>query len=396
MPTVRSRRRPLTRRLAAPTVGLAVAVLVAACGSSGSSSGSSASGASASSGSGSGLSAADKAGLAKAEAFLANAEKRPTQITVTGKTSKPIPKNETIDWISCGATPECTQEATIITEADSVLGWKTVVLNNNGTPADEKADFDQVVRTKPAAVLYSAIPASTFASEVPAMKANGTFIAATSITDPVGSTTGVDYAISTVAQVPPVADAQAALAADGSGDTGSVLVVNIPDFQILNISVADFKQAMSQYCPTCSVSQLNVALANIGTAPATVASYLRSHPGIKWVVAETDALTVGLQAAIKSAGVSGVSIIGQGATPTNLQYLHSNDQYADVAFDYYEELYAMVNSVVQHVTGQTVQASTAPPMWVLTQQNAPTTSAAIFPVVPNYKQEYETLWGLSS
>jgi ribose transport system substrate-binding protein len=394
MPTARSRRRPLTRRLAAPAVGLAVAALVAACGSSGSS-GSSASGTS-SSGSSSGLSAADTAGLAKAEALLATIEKRPTQITVTQKVTKPIPKNETIDWISCGATPECTQEATIIAEADSVLGWKTVVLNNDGTPADEKADFDQVVRTKPAAVLYSAIPASTFASEVPAMKANGTFIAATSITDPVGSTTGIDYAISTSPQAAPVAAAQAALAAAGSKDAGSVLVVNIPDFLILNISVADFKQSMTEYCPTCSVSQLNVALANIGTAASTTVSYLRSHPSIKWVVDETDALTVGLASAIKAAGLTGVNIIGQGATPTNLQYLHSNDQYADVAFDYYEEIYAMVNSVVQHVTGQTVQASVPPPMWVLTQQNAPTTSAAIFPVVPNYKQEYMSLWGLSS
>lgn len=395
MPTVRSRRRPLTRRLAAPAVGLAVAVLVAACGSSGSASGGS-SASDASSGSGGSLSSADKAGLAKAEAFLATAEKRPTQITDTGKVAKPIPKNETIDWISCGATPECTQEATIIQEADSVLGWKTVVLNNDGTAAAEKADFDQVVRSKPTAVLYSAIPASTFASEVPAMKANGTFVAATSITDAVGSATGIDYAISTPAQVPPVAGAQAALAASGSQDAGQVLVVNIPDFEILNISVADFKQSMTQYCPTCSVSELNVALANIGTAPATTVSYLRSHPGIKWVVAETDALTVGLASAIKAAGLSGINIIGQGATPTNLQYLHSDDQYADVAFDYYEELYAMVNAVVQHVTGQPVQASTPPPMWVLTPSNAPSTSAAIFPVVPNYKQEYMALWGLSS
>jgi ABC-type sugar transport system substrate-binding protein len=371
-----------------PAVGLAVAVLVAACGSSGSASGGS--------GSGSGsLSAADKAGLAKAQAFLATAEKRPAQITVTGKATKPVPKNKTIDWISCGATPECTQEATIIQEADSVLGWKTVVLNNDGTAAAEKADFDQVVRTKPAAVLYSAIPASTFASEVPAMKANGTFVAATSITDAVGPSTGIDYAISTPAQIPPVASAQAALAASGSKDAGSVLVVNIPDFLILNISVADFKHSMSQYCPTCSVSELNIALANIGTAASTTVSYLRSHPSIKWVVAETDALTTGLASAVKAAGLTGVNIIGQGATPTNLQYLHSNDQYADVAFDYYEELYAMVNAVVQHVSGETAQASTPPPLWVLTQGNAPSTSAAIFPVVPNYKQEYMALWGLS-
>src|SRR6202034_4228095 len=106
------------------------------------------------------------------------------------------------------------------------------------------------------------------------------------------------------------ASAQAALAATGSKDAGSVLLVNIPDFLILNINATDFKSSMSQYCPTCSVSQLNIALANIGTAASTTVSYLRSHPSIKWVVDETDALTVGLASAIKAAGLTGINIIG--------------------------------------------------------------------------------------
>jgi ABC-type sugar transport system substrate-binding protein len=388
MPTVRRRRRPLACLLMALSAGVTV-VLLAACGSSGSSA------ASGDSGSSGKLSAADQAGLAKAKSFLATAETRPTQITVTGKIGKTIPKGETIDWISCGDTPECTQEATIIQQADSVLGWKTVVLNNDGTPQDEKADFAQVVRSKPAAVLYSAIPASTFASYVPQLKQNGTFVAATSITDAVGSATGIDYAISTPAQIPPVSASQAALVAAGSGDAGSVLVVNIPDFEILNDSVADFKTSLAGYCPTCSMSELNIALSNIGTATSTTVSYLRSHPSVKWVVDETDALTIGLPAAIKAAGLSGINVIGQGATPTNIQYLHANEQYADVAFDYYEELYAMVNAVAEHVAGVTVQPATAPPLWVLTPTNAPSTSSAAFPVVADYQQEYEALWGVS-
>lgn len=387
MPTVHRRRRPLACLLMALPAGMAVAVL-AACGSSGSSS-------SGDPGSSGKLSAAGQTGLAKAKSLLATAEKQPTQITVTGKIGKTIPKGETIDWISCGDTPECTQEATIIQQADSVLGWKTVVLNNDGTPQDEKADFAQVVRSKPAAVLYSAIPASTFASYVPQLKANGTFVAATSITDAVGSATGIDYAISIPSQISPVSSSQAALVASGSGGTGSVLVVNIPDFEILNDSVADFKTSISGYCPACSVSQLNIALSNIGTATSTVVSYLRAHPSIKWVVAETDALTVGLPSAIKAAGLSGINVIGQGATPTNIQYLHAGEQYADIAFDYYEELYAMVNAVAQHVAGVTVQASTPPPLWVLTPGNAPATSSAAFPVVADYKQQYEALWGVN-
>src|SRR5580692_11137957 len=114
-----------SRRLAARTVVLLAAavacLIVAACGSSGSSSGSS--------GSGSGLSAADKAGLTKAQSLLTKYEQRPTQITSTVKISKPVPKGKTAYFIACGSTPECTQEGAIVTQADNMLGWKTVVLN---------------------------------------------------------------------------------------------------------------------------------------------------------------------------------------------------------------------------------------------------------------------------
>jgi len=279
-----------------------------------------------------------------------------------------------------------------VAQADSSLGWKTVILNNDGTPQTQKANFNQVVRTKPAAVLYSAIPAATFASELPAMQKNGTFIAACCITDAVGASTGIGYAIGIPSQVMPVAGSQAAFVAADSKDTGQSLFVNIPDFKILNVSLADYKSAMSTYCPTCKVSVLDIALSNVGTAPSTVVSYLRAHPSIKYVVASTDAITVGLPAALKAAGLTSVKMIGQGATPTNLQYLHSGDQAADVSFPYYEELYSMVNAVAQHEAGVPVTASVPAPLWVLTPSNAPNSTKA-FPVVPDYQSQYKALWG---
>jgi ABC-type sugar transport system substrate-binding protein len=384
-------RRPVSRIVVALAIAVAV-LLIAACGSSGSSS-SSSGGSSSGSGGGSALSAGDKAGLAKAEAFLAKYEAQPTQITSTGKITKPIPKGLTVDFITCGATPECTQEGQIVTQADTLLGWKTVVLNNDGTPASQKANFSQVVRSKANAVLYSAIPAATFASELPALRANGTFIAACCITDPVDATTGIGYGVGLASQVAPVAGGQAAFVAADSKDTASSLFVNIPDLEILNVQLKYYEDAMAGYCPTCQVAALDVALANVGNAPSTVVSYLRSHPSVKYVVASTDAITIGLSAAIKAAGLTGIKIVGQGATPTNLVYLHSGEQAADVAFPYYEELYSMVTAVAQHAAGLPVTPSVPAPEWILTPSNAPTSTQA-FPLVPGYEAQYKALWGL--
>jgi ABC-type sugar transport system substrate-binding protein len=400
MPILQAARRAARKPVAVLAVVAAVLVAVG-CSSSGSSSSSSASSgtsAAASSSSsatsgGSGLSSADQAGLAKAQAFLAKAETRPTQITNTVKITKPIPKGKTVDFITCGATPECTQEGQLVQDADNLLGWSTVILNNDGSSAAWKNDFDQVVRTKPAAVLFTGIPAALYASDAAALKANGTFVSTCCVTDVAGPSTGIGYAIDVPSQVGPVGGAQAALVAADSKDTADSLIVNLPDLPILDNGVTDYKSGMATYCPSCKVSELDIALANIATGPSTIVAYVRSHPSIKYVVAATDGLTVGLPAALKAAGLSDVQIIGQGATATNLQYMHSGEQAGDVAFPYYEVMWSMVNAVAQHEAGMAVTPSVAPPMWVLTPSNAPTSSLA-FPLVLNYQTQFKALWGL--
>src|SRR5580704_14034723 len=372
-------------------LAVAATLSLAACGSSGSSSSGTGS-STAGSGSGSGLSAADQAGLTKAQAIVTAQTPEPTAITDTVKITKPIPPGLTIDFVPCGS-PECTLEGAIVKKAASLVGWNTVVLSNDGTPQGDKAAFAQVVRNKAAAVLYTAIPASTFASDLPALQANGTFVSTCCVTDAVGPSTGIGYAIDDSAEVGPVGGAQAAWIAADSKDKANSVFVNIPAFAILASQATYFKTGMATYCPTCQTSEIDIALANLSSAPATIVSYLRAHPSVDYVVASTDAITIGLPEAIKAAGLSNVKIVGQGATPTNIQYLHSGQEAADVAFPYYEVMYSMVNAAIQDKAGMTVAPSVAPPAWLLTPQNAPNTTAQVFPVVSTYQSQYQALWG---
>ena len=394
-PVDQARRRfSLTLRHTGVLLAVVATLSLAACSSS-SSSGSSSSGTASSgssSSSSSGLSSADQAGLAKAEALVASQTQRPTTITDTTKVTKPIPKGLTIDFIPCGS-PECTLEGNIVKQAAAAVGWNTVILSNDGTPQGDKAAFTQAVRNKAAAILYTAIPASTFSSLLPQLKAIGTFISTCCVTDAVGPSTGIGYAIDIPAQVGPVGGSQAAWVAANSKDTADSVFVNIPAFAILASQATDYKSGMATYCPTCKVDEIDVALANLSTAPSTIVSYLRAHPSVDYVVASTDAITIGLPAAIKAAGLNNVKIVGQGATPTNIQYLHSGQEAADVAFPYYEVMYAMVNAAIQDKAGMTVAPSVAPPAWLLTPQNAPNTTAQVFPVVSTYQSQYQALWG---
>jgi ribose transport system substrate-binding protein len=387
------RRFSLTLRRAGVLLAVAAALSLAACSSSSSSSsGTGTASSSSGSASASGLSAADQAGLAKAAAIVAGTVQQPTTITDTVKVTKPIPPGMTIDFIPCGS-PECTLEGGIVKQAAAAVGWKTVVLSNDGSPQGDKAAFSQAVRNKAAAVLYTAIPASTFASELPALKANGTFLSACCVTDAVGPTTGIGYLIDGPAQVGPVGGTQAAWVAADSKDKANSVFVNIPAFAILASQATYYKAGMASYCPTCKTDEIDIALANLSSAPATIVSYLRAHPSVNYVVASTDAITLGLPAALKAAELTNVKIVGQGATPTNIQYLHSGQQAADVAFPYYEVMYAMVNAAIQDKAGMPVAASVAPPKWLLIPANAPTTTSQVFPVVSGYQSQYEALWG---
>ena len=248
-------RRGRRSTFAGVATALAIGLLLAACGSSKGASTATTTG-SATTGGGSSATTATggtPAGLAQAEAFVAKYEVQPASITDTTKVTGTIPKGKVVYFIPCGPNPECQQEGQIVKQADDLLGWSTVILPNDGSPQNSKADFDQVVRAKAAAVLYTAIPQSTFQSEIPALRANGTVVSTCCVTDTVGN--GIDYAIDVPAQVGPVGGAQAAFLANDSKCTNdSAVVINIPDFAILANGITDFKSALSTYCPGASAN----------------------------------------------------------------------------------------------------------------------------------------------
>lgn len=372
------RRRPIAGAIA---VLCAVTLLVSACSSSkGTSTGST---------TGTGSSAA---GLATAQALVAKYGTQPTKIPITTPIGKAVPSGKTIEFVSCG-TPNCAEEGAIIKEATDILGWTLKVINTDGTPETQKSAFDQVVRDKAFGVLYSAVDRSTFASEIPQLQANGTFVAACCVTDAVGN--GIDYAVDTPDQTADVGNLLAAWVISTSHASAKSVYVNLPAFPILNTSEQNYKNFTSTNCPSCSVDVLDIPVTALGKdVPTRIVAYLRAHPGVKYVAIATDALTVGLPAALKAAGLGDIKIIGQGADTTNLQYIHAGQETASVAFPYYEILWGMVDAAARKAAGVAVLPSVAPTLWLLTKDNAPNASK-IFPTVNDYATQFKTLWGKS-
>jgi ABC-type sugar transport system substrate-binding protein len=372
--------RPVLNRYRLAAGIAAVALGVAACGSSDESSPSTAAS--------SGGSASSAVG--KAQAVMAEATKRPSDITVTTPIGKSIPTGKKLVFISCG-TSQCQLQGSIIQKAAAHLGWTSKTVATDGSPTQVQEAFTTALRTGADGVILNASTRDAIAKQLEQAKAKGVAYVGCCSTDQVGD--GYLYNTSTPDQNGTIAEyLAAAIAADAKGEANT-LFVDIPAFTILGSLGEKLKKNYLSYCPGCGFEKIDVALPRLADAPNLIVSYLRSHPDVNYVaLSVTDALGTGLPAALKAAGLTKVKIVGQGADPTAYQELAQGQILALVPFDYFAVDYQMIDALARHFAGVPIE-QTPPPRWLLTKENLPSNYTELFPVVPDYESKFLKLWG---
>lgn len=369
---------PLSRQgAAAAALVAAVAVVAAGCGSSNKAS------------SGSGSSA--PATVAKADAVVKLAESQPQKISVTTPIGKPVPTGKKLVFISCGVRA-CELQGDIIKQGAKDLGWTSETIGTDGSPQSLQAAFDTAMRKGADGILLNAVDKTTMAKQLAEAQKKGVPFVTSSSTDPVGG--GILYNTSTVQQNTRIGDYLAAKVVADSKGKANALYANISAFKILQGVGDAFTASFAKYCPTCSADSIDIPLTSLGKdAPNKIVAYLRSHPKVNYVVLSvSDALGTGLPAALNAAGLGGkVKIVGQGGDETLYQYMANGQLDALVPYDYYSVDYQMLDALARHFAGVPVQ-QTAPPLWLVTKQNQPSTNQ-IKPLVPGYRDQFLQLWG---
>jgi ribose transport system substrate-binding protein len=380
-PVVRLSRR---NAVVAAVTAVVAAGAVAGCGSSGGSSSSSSTTANTNA----------SASLSQAQKVLEQGSARPTDITVSTPIKKSIPTGKKLVFISCGAA-SCQLQGNIVKEAASRLGWSSQTIGTDGSPAQIQSAFDTALRNGTDAVILNATTRAAISKQLSEAKAKGVAFVGCCSTDSVGD--GYLYNTSTPAQNARIGKLLAsAIASDAGGKDANTLYVDIPAFTILGALGDAFKAAYQQLCQGCKYNKIAIALPQLANAPNTIVSYLRSHPDTKYVaLSVTDALGTGLPAALKAAGLNDIKIVGQGGDPTAFQALAQGQMLALVPFDYYDVDYQMVDALARHFTGQPIQ-QTAPPLWLLTKDNLPSSYTKLFPNVAGYQSQFLKLWGKDS
>jgi ribose transport system substrate-binding protein len=371
------------RRAARALLALALAAApagLAACGGSDASSG------------GSAGAASDAPGVAAAQKVYDQYTQRPTKIPITQPVGKPIPAGKKIVYIAC-AVPACQVLAKQFTEGAKVLGWSVKTVNAGGSPTDIQSAWAQAVREKPDAVVSSGTSRAVFEKQLQQLKALDIPVVQCCVTDPAED--GLNLVLDNNAFSSAIPKMEAAWATTQSGGNANTLYVNFPAFPIIAANKKYFIKYYGEWCKGCGLDQLDLPLEALGKdAAQRVVSYLRSHPKINMVVMSTDSATLGVPAALKSAGLADkVKIIGNTSTVQNLQYIATGQEHATIPYHTFEAMWTEVDALARIFTGQSVEPDNVPlPYMLVTKDNLPSSNAD-FPLVVDYQEQFKKLWG---
>ena len=325
---------------------------------------------------------------------MAAHSQRPTSIGVSVPITKPIPTGKKVVFISCG-TDTCTLQGSIIAQGAKELGWTASTIVTDGSAPQIQAAMTSAIRSGANGIILNAVPISEFKPELQQAVAKGILFEECCTTDPVGN--GLMYVTVTPSDDGTVGEVLGAWVANDSNGTGQALWVQLP-IPILEPMAVQFKAALQKFCDGgCQYNELDVPITATATQTTTqIVTFLRAHPAVKYVGLSVDgALGVGLPAALKLAGISGVKVVGEGGTPQIFQYIADGDpEWLSVPFDYYTTDYQMLDAFARKWAGVPVVAPAPWDWWLMTKSDLPS-SSTLFPVVASYQADFLKLWGKS-
>jgi ABC-type sugar transport system substrate-binding protein len=374
-------------------LAMGLALLIAACGSSSKTSSSSSSAGTGSSSSS--TAASGNSALASATAAF-NKFHTPVGFTTIPPVGKTIPKGKTIDFVICGPA-SCVPPATFTTRAAHLLGWNVKVINGGLTPQANKAAMDQAIANKPSAVVYEGLSSAVFQPELATLKADKIPTIAWQTVDK--TQLPLRWTIPGPSQYTIISKMAAAAAVVAIGGKGTIGHIAVPTFPIYQYTIdPEFNAAVKQYCPACTVKTYDLPATSIGTDSASrIVSWLQGNSDVKVIVHDVGLTALGVNAAMKGAGITDVKQVNLYGTVANLPDIKDGQELAMIPDPFQEMGYEIVDSLARYFTGGSPQTTinlTAPGVtW--TSSNVPAAVGnELPPSQPGFQKLFLKAWGL--
>lgn len=345
--------------------------------------------------------------LAKAEELVEQFSKSNQTIGVTEPLKK-RPEGATFAFLPAAGEASEKFEADGFHEAGEVLGVKTEVIPQGTTPASTASAWNQAVGKTPpfTGIFYGGTPPSTVSNQIKSLVSKDVSIIGFNSNlenKPGGGTTypGVDFDVAPNEWAEQIGQIQAAWITTDSDSAAKVLYVNIKAYPGLVLSEEAFNKELANLCPDCSTTSMPVQPTEIGTkVPEKVVAALQRDPDIDYAVFGYGDIALGVPQALKTRGLNDkVKIVTQTGGPQNIDYIEKGEQAMDVALNLEEAGWKAVDVLARLANGESTEPANALiPLVIVTPESLENGDVKLDDTgqvltAPDYKAEYEALWG---
>jgi ribose transport system substrate-binding protein len=388
----RSNRR-IALRVAAACVSAVAVLSLAACSSSGSGSSNLPSGSGSSSSSDANSSGSPQgANVAAATAALAPYTGHPSAFPATGPLPYKLPAGKKFVFLQCG-TPNCALAGTSLKAAVAAIGGKYIAVNAGTTASSSQAAASTALALKPDVVVMTVDPA-LFGDGLKKLSAAGAKVISISIAKD-ATPFGVTFNYIGVNDLQTDGKLLADWVFANNGTKANSVFYGLPAFDASLPEQQAFVNEMKKNCPSCTVRTVPIDASTIGTtAPNTIVADLQAHPATNVAVFVTMQIAQGLPAAMRAAGLKGITTVGRNPDPSNLQDIKTGALTAGLAIDEAVSTWAVVDAAARLLEGgQPTASEEAGEVEQFLGQNDITFNTTNGWIgYSDFEQRFETLW----
>ena len=340
---------------------------------------------------------ADAAGInvAGAQAVVAKYLNPPQSLGLPPLSKKP----PTGKYVITLETPQpvSLQKDEAIAQAAALLGWKYQRVQVGTAANGAQTAFASALQDHPNVVHFSGTPSSQVAVQLKDAQQQGV-IAISDSTPDTAQAPVISTSLDSTAQVAEWGAMTGAYVVAQSKAPTTIAVFTIAAYPILAVYTNSFTSTVMKYCPACHVNVVDQLVTDVGTAtPQSVVSTVQRNPATKWVMFSFGDLSLGVPAALQSAGLTQqVKIGGETPSTANLQALRSGTEAVWAGFPTSILGWRVVDMLARYFDGDSLAQANSVllPTQLLTPGNINQAqfSGGFYVGVAGYQAQFEKLW----
>lgn len=336
-------------------------------------------------------------GITAAREFLVAHTENPTSIVLTEPLSAKPSAGKSVVYLRL-PFPVAARASDANAAAAEALGWEYMAIDAGATPATAVSAFEAAIAKKPDAIVFAGYPSSFFTKQI--KQANDAGIVVASNTTGDGPKPGVIADLG-LKDEELFGQLSAAYFVANAGTKGKAVVFTLPAQPILTAYTESFLASVKKWCPTCETKVVDQQVTDVGTkTPANVVSFLQRNPSFTWAAFANGDLAGGVGAAIKTAGIKGVTIFGEVPTEANLENVKAGTEGAWVGYPVDILGWRQMDILARQFVGDDLAAAIDTPLpgQNIAKENSSSVVAddkGFYVGVDGYADQFKKLWKLS-